>query len=556
MSSLLTGVTGLRVNQQMLDVVGNNLANSNTTGFKDQQVQFGDLVYQTLNPGTASTANSGGTDPTQVGLGAQVLGINSDFSQSTLQQTGQALDMAIQGNGFFVVNDGTQNLFSRAGSFGVDSQNFLVDPATGDRVQRFGSVGEATPTTPGFQTPGNNSIKIPYGTGIPGKGTETVTLQGNLSTTAAGPLAEVLTSSTPFQSGQQPADATTTLNSLDDNASPYPAPNAGTGQLSIQGTDADGTAVSFTMSVDSSTTLGDLVTQINQNYQGATASISNGNLVLQANNAGSSKLSLAITDVAGNTGSTSWSNHNPSVTTVGKDGDTVTGGIQFFDAQGTAHTLSLVFQKVANNQWTLTGSVPASDGTMTDNSVSNITFNNDGSFLQAGGAGLGDAFMTVNINGIATPQKIGFNFGSVNGFDGLTQVGGNSSAAATGQDGYAAGFLSSLSIAQDGTINGIFTNGQTMAIAQLALATFANPNGLDRQGSNYYGLSSQSGPALLGAGQSGGRGSVQQKALETSNVDVSLEFTRLIIAQQGFQINAKTITVSDQVLQALSDIIR
>jgi flagellar hook protein FlgE len=309
--------------------------------------------------------------------------------------------------------------------------------------------------------------------------------------------------------------------------------------------------------VGAATTLGDVVNSVNQNFTGAKASLdTSGNFVLTANNSGPASLALTIADDANNTGATNWSNHGLTVTTAGKSGDTVTAGIQFYDSQGTAHTLSLVFQKTGNNTWNLTGAIPAGDGTLTDNLVSNITFNNNGSFSQAGGAGLGNATMTVQIAGITQPQTLAFNFGSQNGFNGLTQVGGAASAAATSQDGYGAGFLTSLSIAQDGTMNGIFTNGKTMPIAQLALASFANAGGLSRQGDNYYALTAQSGPALLGTGQSGGRGAVAQGELESSNVNISLEFTRLIIAQQGFQVNAKAITVSDQVLQALSNIIR
>jgi flagellar hook protein FlgE len=244
------------------------------------------------------------------------------------------------------------------------------------------------------------------------------------------------------------------------------------------------------------------------------------------------------------------------VTTPGKDGDTVTTGIQVFDVQGTSHSVNLVFQKQSNNVWNLTASIPASEGTLTDNLVTGITFNDDGSFRQVTGIGAGNPTLTMQINGLANPQTIGFNFGSLNGFNGLTQVGGSSSAIAKDQDGYEAGFLTNISVDQDGIINGVFTNGRTLPIAQLAIATFANPSALLRQGNNYFGLSSESGNPLLGAALSDGRGSIQEKALETSNVDIALEFTRLIIAQRGFQMNARTITASDQVLQELANIIR
>lgn len=552
-NSLFTGVTGLRVHQEMLDVVGNNLANSNTTGFKSQRVRFGDLIYQTLTQATSASGDSvGGTNPIQIGLGAQVASIDPSLQQGSLEATGRDLDLAIEGNGFFVARNGTENVFTRAGSFGVDAENFLVDPANGFRVQRFGTVGEGGPSSPVFQVPGVNDIRIPIGTGIPGKATTKIDLQGNLSANAIGPLTQTLTSAQPFKTGGVAATATVLLNDLDDNLTDYIVGD----QLHLQGVDALNAPVNVMVAVGPTTTLGDLISAINANFAGATASLdAAGNLIVQANATGPTNLSISINDAAGNTGGTSWGNHNFDVTTLGKDGDVVKTGIQIFDAQGTAHNLDLVFQKQANNTWNMTASINPAEGVITDNLVANMIFNEDGSFRQVTGTGLGDDAIAVQFNGFALEQRIGFNFGSPNGFDGLTQVGGSSSAVATGQDGFAAGFLTSLSIAQNGIINGVFTNGRTIPIAQLGIATFANPAALTRSGNNYVALSSGSGPALLGAGLAGGRGSVQQKALESSNVDVALEFTRLIIAQRGFQVNARMITASDQILQELANIL-
>jgi flagellar hook protein FlgE len=124
------------------------------------------------------------------------------------------------------------------------------------------------------------------------------------------------------------------------------------------------------------------------------------------------------------------------------------------------------------------------------------------------------------------------------------------------QDGFAAGFLTGMSVAPTGVIEGVFTNGRTIALAQLAIAGFSNPNGLNREGRNYFSVSSNSGQPQIGAAGSGGRGAVVQGQLENSNVDLALEFTRLIVAQRGFQVNARTVTVSDEVLQELASIIR
>ena len=194
MDALFTAVTGLEANQQMLDVVGNNLANENTTGYQAQTVNFSDLLYQTLNQATGPTADLGGTNPIQTGTGVQVESIGTNTQQGTLQNTGNNLDMALQGNGYFVVNNGSQSNYTRDGAFGINANGYLIDPATGDLVQRFGTVGEGTSTSPAFQTSGNNNILLPTNTEIPGSATTSIDLQGNLSASATGPLAQTLTS--------------------------------------------------------------------------------------------------------------------------------------------------------------------------------------------------------------------------------------------------------------------------------------------------------------------------------------------------------------------------
>jgi len=553
-NSLYTGVTGLRAHQQMLDVVGNNLANSNTTAYKSLRTRFSDLVYQTISQATSSSTDAvGGTNPIQVGLGVKVAAIDPSLQQGSLESTGRDLDMALEGEGYFVGRNGAESFFTRAGAFGVDANNNLVDPSNGFRIQRFGTAGEGSATSPAFQASGNNDINIPIGTGIPGNATNSITLQGNLSATAVGPRAQTLTSAQPFRVGGVAATGATLLNSVDDNLVDYIAGD----QLHFQGVDSLGNGVNFNIPAGPATTLNDLVTAINANFPGSLATLDvNGNISVQNVATGTSTLSLSINDLVTNTGGSSWGNHSLDISTVGKNGDSVKTGIQIYDSQGTSHNFNLTFTKQANNSWDLSVDINPAEGVVLDNLVQNITFNEDGSFRQATGTGLGDAQVSVQFTGFSAPQDISFFLGTSNAFDGLTQVGGSSSAVATGQDGYAAGFLTSLSIGQDGVMNGVFTNGRTLPIAQLAIATFANAAALDRVGDNYYGLTSESGPALIGAGLSGGRGGVQQKTLESSNVDVALEFTRLIIAQRGFQVNARIITASDQILQELANILR
>jgi flagellar hook protein FlgE len=560
--SLLSGVSGLQASQEMLDVVGNNLANASTTGYKEQNVLFQDVYYQTLQQGAGAPTGGtggGGTNPIQVGSGVQVAAIDTNLQQGTLEQTGNNLDLAIQGKGYFVVNDGTQNLYTRAGAFTVNSNNVLVDTATGDAIQRFGNVGEATATSQGFQIAGNSNIQVPLGTGIPARATATVDLQGNLNASAAGPQAETLTTSQPFTTTAvvnnvtttSPATAATFLDSLDGNSGPYQAGDS----ILISGTDANGNPVSASFDPVANSTLGDLVSAISGAFSGATASLANGNIMLQSNTTGPASLSLSLADSSTNQGGSDFGAHGFSTTTTGSNGTDVNTSIQVFDSQGTAHTLSLTLQKQANNTWNLTSSVDPSDGSVINGSVNNIRFNDDGSLQQVNGSGTGTAQISVQFNGLSTPQNIDLSFGVPSGFGGLTQFTGTSTGAATNQDGYTAGVLTNVAVDQGGIINGVFSNGQTLPIAQLALATFTNPGGLSRAGNNYSIATTSSGAAQVGAASTGGLGSIQAGALESSNVDISEQFTQLITAQRNYEVNSRTITVASQLMQDLANII-
>src|SRR5262245_16085547 len=134
MSTALTAaLSGLRVHQFYLDVVGNNLANASTTGYHSSRVTFADLLSQTLSFGSGPTSTLGGIDPSQIGLGVGVHSVDINDLQGALDNTGRPFDLALQGQGFFVLNSGSKNVFTRAGAFGIDKANFLVDTSTGYR---------------------------------------------------------------------------------------------------------------------------------------------------------------------------------------------------------------------------------------------------------------------------------------------------------------------------------------------------------------------------------------------------------------------------------------
>jgi flagellar hook protein FlgE len=550
---LLTGVSGLASHQKMLEVIGNNLANLNSTAYKQQRVLFSDLLYSTLSSASSGTDGVlGGINPSQVGSGSQVAAVDSNFQQGNLQPTGQPLDFAIDGDGFFVVSAGQAPRYTRAGAFRVDADGVLVDPSTGFRVQRFGDVGEPNGVDPGFQVPGDNGIHVPFGVSIPGRTTAEVNISGNLSSDALIPTAGELASNAGWTVGGVPATATTLLNDLDSSDVDYVAGDS----VLITGTHVDGSPVNASLAVSATSTLGDLQAALAAAYPDATVTLgTDGKFNLVSNTTGESFMSLQLRDATTNTGGVQYDQHPTVVIQEGHDGTTVLGGFEVYDIRGKSHTVRAVMQKQTDGSWNLTASIDTDEGTLTDSTISNIRFNDDGSFLQAGGAGLADTNLIFNFAGVATAQSVRLRFGSANSFDGLTQLASSSSIAAQ-QDGFGAGTLVDIQVNADGLIKGTATNGRSIDLAQLAIASFRNPSGLTRVGSNYFDSSLASGDVQMGTALSGDRGRIRANHLELSNVDIAQEFTQLIIAQRGFSANARTITVTDQVLQELTQLIR
>ena len=669
LASLTTGVSGLRSHQMLLEVVGNNLANVNTPSFKSSRVLFSETLSETLRTATGATDSTGGTNAVQRGLGVQTSSIDVDESQGTLEMTGRNLDLAIRGDGLFVVNDGSQDVFTRVGTFAIGSDGKLVHLATGYRVIDMHG----------------REITIPSNTRLAGNATSSIDITGNLDAGGHPPRAEALTTRNAFLSGGVAATADTTfnpmaevlssgaaltvggvaataaggLNALDNNSVnyvdgdiiditgttaagdavtatfTYGAGNDGTtlgdvrdaisaafgdatctidasgnlvvtadatgdasltvtladnaantggadwaahalsvttngqdglsdlaipyvdgDEITISGTTCDGDSVSavFTFGeANDGTTLGDLRGVIDAQYDDATCTIdSSGNLVVTADATGTATLALALDD---NSGQISWESHLFNETVTGSTGSTWDSSITVFDSQGQTHILGLSFEKKAANEWDMTATLPGEDGTLLDAKIESIRFNEDGSFAHVAGMGEGDAGITLQFAGVGE-MNVEINFGTPGDFSGITQFGGSFSAAPTSQDGYESGTLSDVSVRQDGVIQGTFTNGLVSDIATLQVATFPNPAGLVNVGDGFLSRTPNSGlPSPGQAGQSGA-GTIRSGALESSNVDVAYEFTRLIVAQRGFQVNSRTIGTTDEVLEELANLVR
>ena len=211
--ALSAGVTGLQAHQKMLDVAGNNLANVNTTAYKTTNINFSELLSQTLTNASAPTSTVGGTNPQQMGSGVGVSSITRDTTQGNIVKTGNPLDVAIEGEGYFVAHDGEKNVFTRAGTFAVDEDGTLVDVATGYRIQRTGKTGESDD----FQTAGDSNIYIPSEKPMDPSATTEITLAGNLSSnlSLATTQTQTLTSSGTFTSSSVQASGSTDLDDLD-----------------------------------------------------------------------------------------------------------------------------------------------------------------------------------------------------------------------------------------------------------------------------------------------------------------------------------------------------
>jgi flagellar hook protein FlgE len=405
MPSFFIPLSGLEANSDALSVTANNLANLNTIGYKTQRPLFQDLFYQQVG-------TSGDGNPQQIGVGAGIQAIDSAFTQGSIQSSGVPTDVAIQGDGFFVVNHNGEQLYTRAGDFSIASNGDLL---TKDGAQVLGF-------------PAVNGVVNPNAT--------------------AGPLVIATGQTNPPKST---ANVQLSLN-LD-----------------------SGTAVNGTFST-----------------------------------------SVAV-----------------------------------FDSLGASHVLTYTFTKTAANSWNYAITIPAADVGATGAPVTiqsgTLTFNGAGQ-LTAPAANVGGITVNNLADG-ANPLTFSWNLLDANGNGVVTQVSGPSATSTTIQDGFASGTLVNFIIGSDGTIQGTFSNGQTAALGQIAIASFQNNQGLVRNGSNEFLASLSSGQANIGAPGTGGRGTLSGGALEQSNVDIATQFAQLILEERGYQANAKAVTTFDEVTQ-------
>lgn len=550
LNSLFAGVSGLRNHQAMMDVIGNNIANVNTIGFKSSRVTFSDTFNQFLKAGTNPTDTSGGTNSFQIGLGMKVNSVDRNWNQGTFERTGIISDLALQGPGMFVLKSNGENFYSRAGAFTFDADGRLVSSQNGAIVQ--GKVANSDGAIP----PGNNlediiidtNLKLPavatsqikWGGNLKSNAvltrTEEVVQRGNINSSLPGPF--VSQTSVYNEYGEKyslKVTYTKTANpdeyDLDWEVLDEDGVSLGTGQITpLQFVD-DGNG-NWGLDAASLALFDGVTNRVN---------IPVNNIDFKLNATGISQNSTTSTLSISADG-----NRQPNV---------VTGSVTVFDTLGTAHQVTMKFTKIGDNQWTWTASVP---GTSTENgqvaaATGTITFNADGTLSPENIAPTNPQLSFLPKGG-ANPSIIDLDFGSA--FAGVTQTSASSVVSALSQNGSASATLSNMNIDQYGNIVGIFTNGNSKTLAQLMVSTFANLNGLISNGDNMYTAYANSGEPRIGAlGEETGT-TVQSGALEQSNVDLSEEFTRMIVSQRGFQANARVITTADTLLQEITSLVR
>jgi flagellar hook protein FlgE len=505
MPSFYIPLSGLDADSTALNTIANNLANMNTTGFKSQTTNFSDLFYQQVG------ANGAG-DEIQAGTGVQVASNSTDFSGGSISSTGVSTDAAIDGTGFFVLDGGGggSQMYTQDGNFQLSSSGTL-ESSDGLAVMGYAATKGVINTNGGLV-----DINIPTGQVMQPSATTNFSMTQNLdSQNAVG-------SST---SGQ--------VQVYDSLGNSYEA----TVTYTNQGNNTWGYSVTMpdTLGAASATAAG--VTTINYNF-------------------GSSGTALATVDpgtnltITGPTVSGSATITAPTVTpgeTVAAYATAVNAAITAAGITGTAVTSN------AAGQLSITGTGISTAGTVIQDPIASasatgtLTFDSSGNLVSPATnvsgisfAGLGDDAAALNLN---------FNLYGANGTGNVSQTAAASSTSATSQNGFPSGQYESFTINGTGVIAATYSNGQTQNVGQLAVATVSNEQGLVNLGSSEYQATTASGSAAVGLAGSGGRGLIDGSSLEASNVNISAEFSDLIVAQRAFEANSKAVTTFDTVTE-------
>ncbi len=570
-SALFTGLSGMTTNSEGISNTGNNISNANTTGFKSNRLNFESAIVRTVSGASAPTANLGGTNAAQIGYGAKLGSIDKLFKGGSLQPTGVNTDMAVDGNGFFVLNTEGRQVYSRVGSFALDRDFNLVNPSFGGKVQGYG-VDEDFEIVDGELS----DINIPIGALTIAEATENIALSGVLN--AGGDVAtqgSLLNTNalTDGSGGPVATGATLLANIFDTGAPPVSLFSVGD-VITVQDvTKASGTiptktfevgAANTTGSDDFGATVNDFMDFLNEILgidetadpsAGITINAA-GEIVIQGNTGTQNDITIENGNIIVNAGSVSPSVPFEISKTQEADGESLRTTFVVFDSLGTPLTIDFraTLEEKTNSGTTWRFYIQSEDDTDLDRvlSTGTIEFDTNGKYLQATNAAF---VIDRNNTGAETPLQVtlGFNDGD-NTLQSL--VDRSSIVNARTVDGSAVGTLEDFTVELDGRIVGTFSNSLTRTLGRVTLAMFSNNNGLLDLGNGLYDVSVNSGNAIIVNPGQGGSGSVVGQALEMSNVELSNEFINLITQSTGFSASSRVLTTSDELIQELLSTVR
>jgi len=565
-TAMLTGLSGLNAHSRRLEVIGNNIANVNTTAFKSTRLLFSPSLSRNISLGTTPSTATGGTNPAQIGLGVSVGGTQRNFTSGALATTGISSDLAVEGNGFFIVERAGQQFYTRSGAFQLNSSRQLVSQA-GARVQGFGVDDDFNVIEGGLV-----DLDIPIGTQTLAKATENVTLAGNLN---AGGDTATQPSITTFDqaftdAALTPLTGVDLLTTVDDPLNPG-TPLFAVGQT-IHLADimkGDRTLPDADLAITGATTVQDLLDFVEdaigivpgQAYPDGSTSgvtIDGAGVITVTGNIGEGN-SIVLGDADFRLLDATGAEIQEGLTftqTQAADGESVTTTASVFDSLGSRLfvDITMVFESADTTGTTWRYYIDSADDTDVDLNVGtgSVSFDNFGRQINAGP-------VSVSIDRLNTGavDPLIFNLNLDSGSQAVTALSEESGVSTLGvpfQDGVELGLLANYSVGDDGVITGGFTNGQTRVIGQVVLATFSNPEGLVDSGDNLFVTGPNSGAPLVTPPLQFGAGRVIGGALELSNVDLGAEFINMILTTTGYSASSRVISTTDQLLQLLVNI--
>ena len=549
-SALFTGLSGLNSSQFQLDVIGDNIANINTTGFKGSRTLFQTQFARTLSAGTKPNGSSGGTNPSQVGLGSTIGSIQRSFSAGSIETTGIQSDLAIEGNGFFVLRTPeNESVFTRDGTFTLSADNRLIS-ADGFFVQGY-AVNQSFELIPGAVT----DVRIPIGSLTTARATDSAQLDGTLDSTGdVATQGTILQSQILHDAANNPITSATLLTEVKDvGGSPF---FVNGDVISINGIKRGGRDVPAEQFVvgTTGTTVGDYLAWMDQalgidttvgvaGSPGVGVTV-DGRLEIRGNAGTENALSIQPGTLlsSGSTGVPFTFNE-----TQAANGESATTTFIVYDSLGTPLTVNLTMvleaRTTASSSWRFYATAADDSDVTFDIGTGVLNFDENGQFVDAPQNGI--VIDRVG-SGATDPLSISLDFSRLSGLNAR-----ESELVMSFQTGFATGTLIDYSIGQDGVVTGTFTNGLNQVIGQIALATFANPAGLLSRSNNVYFVGPNSGEARITPPLVLGAGKISSGSLELSNVDLSREFVNLITSSTAFSAASRVISTSDTLLQEL-----